>query len=880
MQRQVVISNIVGTPNYTVYLCPQQPIPPVSATCTFILVDPGPTISFYVPDSLSALTQFTLWVVDSASCNFYQDIDFLSVNSCYPIFLSNEGVDLYYYNTDDNTANVYISGLTTPALLVGRSNNYIWTYDGSINIEEYDSTTNPPTFIRSIDCSTNSINPTGGISVWTADTELLVFDSTGDVLVIDITSTPAVVSETLFSVSPTFSPIPATNLIRDPYSGIIYIMVNDGVNDYIHGYYETGGFVASAQTQMAGTFFDGGQIKVIDFNGDIFNLTQTDDQFSLTSSGQNIVLFEQGFGQNPNCISSVQVMRFESISGLETIPPANAFRLAGSTSSPFSIDIGLGYQQVSPTNFDYIFSGYIGSSYVGFITFTGDTFSGVSNFSSVRSWPPKYVSGGTGVVETKELSKLFRLTGYTSSGIDNQLVLTGDVDDLPKTLLNLDTYNFSSSNLTGNTINFPPNIKTFTGVGIITGLVSNLPTSLTNITLDQARITGDTSELPPNLVTCILNPGDESLSIGLRLSGLTSNLPSTITNLTLGATNTITGDINNLPPNLTTLSVRGDNTLSGNVSDLPRTLTTILVTGDNTISGDTSGFPEVSTSVTITGLNTISGDLGSLPFTASSWDFVLGGDNTISGTSLQLFSGANIISIYQNTGQITGNTLSGDISGLSGSTTLNTFSVEGANTIFGDIGDLPTTTGLQNFVVYGNNTLTGDINDIPTGLLNFRVRGNNTIFGNLNTISAKSLRYLILQGNNTVGGTLDGTYSNIREFILASSGTLSGSFDNVTMPNCNGFYYSGASTVTGPVTNFAMNPSYLTYFIYTPSGVGLSSTDVDDLLVKFTGYTVSNGVLGGRTIDLRGANAAPTATGLAAKAILTAPPKNMSVFHN
>jgi hypothetical protein len=328
----------------------------------------------------------------------------------------------------------------------------------------------------------------------------------------------------------------------------------------------------------------------------------------------------------------------------------------------------------------------------------------------------------------------------------------------------------------------------------------------------------------------------------------------------IGGSNTISGDTSGLPPKVRQLYIDGFNTISGNTSGLPQSASTIIIDGNNTISGDTSGLP-LTANTRIYGFNIISGDVGDLPYPSvvTSDGFtepgvIIQGNNTISGEISGISTNLKVIQILQRTSSLTGNTITGNIVGLSGRTNLQNIYITGANTIFGDIQYLPPNLTYLN--LSGYNTISGSVANIPSGVTNFEVYGNNTISGNISSIPPIS--HFRVEGNNAISGGFSGFPSGINRFFLSG----------------------GSVDTSSGSTNGMVFPNGMCIFSYTPTGSGLNQYDVDNILVSATGATWNTSCSFGRYISLLGTNAPPSALGLSAKARLTGTPYFVQVFTN
>ena len=246
----------------------------------------------------------------------------------------------------------------------------------------------------------------------------------------------------------------------------------------------------------------------------------------------------------------------------------------------------------------------------------------------------------------------------------------------------------------------------------VTGDVNNLPNSLTQLTIFNTNVSGNTSNLPEFLTICLI--------VG---------------------TNTITGNTLGLPRNLTHLNIQGINTISGLTSDIPRTNNTCLITGRNTISGNTSGLPNATESIEIggtgTGGNTITGDVANIH---PAKQIVITGKNTIYGDVGGFAEPTFNIVIYGF------NVISGDVIGLP--TTLINLDIQGANTISGNFLGLPRS--LINLALAGNGipSVYGNVSELPTGLNKISITSSGTFEGNLYNLPLPLRTFNLNMGTN------------------------------------------------------------------------------------------------------------------------------------
>jgi hypothetical protein len=240
------------------------------------------------------------------------------------------------------------------------------------------------------------------------------------------------------------------------------------------------------------------------------------------------------------------------------------------------------------------------------------------------------------------------------------------------------------------------------------------------------------------------------------VSGNISNLPTNLASLKIAGLNTVTGDVtgfaNQSWNSTSNIQVLGNNSISGSFANLPNiskiwisngqlnlsTYNLAYVTTGNTITGLLT-LKTSQNDVIIGGANTISGSLtGTTVYTGSTrmQRLVIGGNNTINGTMSQLrvpnyfiIAGDNTISgdlsqmniggtelqfmIFQKGNTCTtasavtivnsGNTVTGNISSLSGMVILGNLFLGGQNTVYGNLGSLSTLSNVNQFIVVSNS---------------------------------------------------------------------------------------------------------------------------------------------------------------------------------
>ena len=447
------------------------------------------------------------------------------------------------------------------------------------------------------------------------------------------------------------------------------------------------------------------------------------------------------------------------------------------------------------------------------------------------------------------------------------------------------------------------------GPNVTVGL-SALPDCLETFAILQSyggSVTGSLADVPSGLkMLYIQSPG--------TISGNVSSLPDVMEHLMLVSANTITGDVADLPSAMFLISVAGANTLSGNVSGFTETMEYLSIAGVNTITGNVSGFPDSLTFLNITGNNTISGDVNGFPQNGVLKTITIAGQNTITGDLAGLDYTGIVLDYFSITGQ---NTINGDVADIADS--IVTFNVGGQNTISGDISGIPTS-ALTSLSISGQNTISGDLADLPLGLIvtYFSISGVNTIEGDIANIP-EGVTYFFVAGNTTVSGSIADLPSTIKTLYVVGTNTISG--DIADLPSgITTLIMIGNNTITGDIANFPASVTRIEFFglntlygdfadlsnnitiirlagrnvisDYTSgktwnnnivgnfdlvpyTGGGLDATEVDNLFIDLdTSWTTTRT----QTIDMRGTNAAPTATSLTARNSLIA--KGRTIYVN
>jgi hypothetical protein len=268
------------------------------------------------------------------------------------------------------------------------------------------------------------------------------------------------------------------------------------------------------------------------------------------------------------------------------------------------------------------------------------------------------------------------------------------------------------------------------------------------------------------------------------VSGTISNLPDAVpvaktAQVVLGNFNTVSGNLSTMPASYRTIDISGSNTISGNISSLQAHVGSFSVLGANTLTGNIANIPNSYSSTTVTssvlrtfnvqGYNTLSGSIREFDIERIQFLSIVGeddpgnpgtGGNTISGsidagggdtrlwntasnfTILQVL-GKNIISgdlstLSASTGLIrlaidgkltpsAGNTISGNLSSITGLASLNRLILNGDTSVTGNLSSLSGLSLLQTALFAGQNTIAGDLSSLPTSIYRFGIEGNCTV---------------------------------------------------------------------------------------------------------------------------------------------------------
>jgi len=186
---------------------------------------------------------------------------------------------------------------------------------------------------------------------------------------------------------------------------------------------------------------------------------------------------------------------------------------------------------------------------------------------------------------------------------------------------------------------------------------------------------------------------------------------------------------------------------------------------------------------------------------------------------------------------------------------LTYFRCLGSNTVSGTLSDLPS--GVEFFSCGGYNTVSGALSGLPSGVKNFSCYGYNTVSGTLSDLPS-GVEIFNCGGSNTVSGALSGLPSGVEVFYCEGSNTVSGALSD--LPSGLTYFNCGGSNTVSEYTSKAWTTKPAT-FILTPVSGGLSTAEVDQLLIDFNDDLAW---AAGNKITLTGTNAPRSATSNAA----------------
>ena len=157
----------------------------------------------------------------------------------------------------------------------------------------------------------------------------------------------------------------------------------------------------------------------------------------------------------------------------------------------------------------------------------------------------------------------------------------------------------------------------------------------------------------------------------------------------------------------------------------------------------------------------------------------------------------------------------GDLSDLPAS--LINFEITGGN-ITGNISDIPDTVTFFNIESHSGN-ISGDIANLPPNIELFGIEVGTTISGNISNFPS-SLLYINVQGNNTITGDLADLPSGVTSVYLSG--------DNTINTYTQGRVWAADMETVGVIQT---------------NGYGLSSSEVDNLLIDLADTTWSPGTI-------------------------------------
>ena len=313
----------------------------------------------------------------------------------------------------------------------------------------------------------------------------------------------------------------------------------------------------------------------------------------------------------------------------------------------------------------------------------------------------------------------------------------------------------------------------------ISGDISDLPSTLTRFQTYYSNCFGDIQDLPPNLVSFVVNQfGSNYTNQSNTITGDVTNLPPPLTLIEIGGSNTLSGNIQNFPSPGFDIRIGGLNVIGGNIGLMSTSthpsLIRFWIYGNNTISGDLGGISNSVTDIDLRGKNFVTGDIATLPPSLNFltvWGISPGGNTLYGNISTFTYLTLNKIIIYGN------NTISGNISSINLKTSA-TFDIDGLNTITGDIATFGNSNDYGSITIRGNNTIYGNIQNLPSNATVIEIDGDNVISGDLSLVNLTTAN-LVIRGNNTITtfSNPNRVFSSLSKIIIISNVSVVG-FDS------------------------------------------------------------------------------------------------------
>ncbi len=202
---------------------------------------------------------------------------------------------------------------------------------------------------------------------------------------------------------------------------------------------------------------------------------------------------------------------------------------------------------------------------------------------------------------------------------DGNTLLTGNVSELPSTIKGF--VKSANNKLYGNFITEGLEYVASYGASLVSGFISDWPTTLKSMYQSSGLWYGDISDLPSGMTNL-------SLSTGNYIGGNLRDLPAGMLTLSLSGKNTVYGDLLNIPSSMQQFTLGGSNSVSGEIPTMPLTMTSFTLLGNNTVTGNLQAFRERITQINIQGYNQLTGSLSDAP--SGCLSLTVRGDNQIS----------------------------------------------------------------------------------------------------------------------------------------------------------------------------------------------------------------------------------------------------------
>lgn len=163
-----------------------------------------------------------------------------------------------------------------------------------------------------------------------------------------------------------------------------------------------------------------------------------------------------------------------------------------------------------------------------------------------------------------------------------------------------------------------------------------------------------------------------------------------------------------------------------------------------------------------------------------------------------------------------------------------------------------------------NNPSISRMNITMPNLLTFDFFGENTFSFNVSLFN-EGLTYIRCRSNNALTGDLSGLPSSLTYLHILGNNTLSGDMNDLPL-ELTYVYILGQNEIADYTSGHVFNSTFDNFQINQASGFGLSSTEVDNLLIDLATYATT--WVGSKYVNIAGNNAARTSASDAAVSTL------------